>query len=93
MVNEILVGQLVRSTAGRDIGKFYLIFDVLDQAFVRVIDGDKKSLNNPKKKNVRHLEFFPEKAEVIADKLDKGLAVSEEEIMDAVKTLGFSHKE
>ena len=86
-MEEVQVGQLVRSLAGRDRGRFYLIYDVLDEAFVRVIDGEKKRLNNPKKKNVKHLRFYSQTAVGIAEKLRTGQTVTEEEIMDSVKKL------
>ncbi len=89
---EVQVGQLVRSIAGRDAGKIYFIFDVLDEAFVRVIDGEKRKLTNPKKKNIKHLEFFPAKADAVAEKLRRGEAVTEEEISEAIKNLGLGHK-
>ena len=92
-MEEIRVGQLVRSAAGRDEGKLYLIYDVLDKAFVRVIDGEKKKRTNPKRKNMKHLRFFPEVAEAIADKLNRGENVAEEEVAEAIKTLGLSHRE
>ncbi|MDT3699490.1 MAG: KOW domain-containing RNA-binding protein [Thermincola sp.] len=90
---DIKVGQLVRSAAGRDEGKYYLVYDVLDKAFVRVMDGEKKKLTNPKKKNMKHLAFFPEVAESIADKLNRGEKVTEEEVAEATKTLGLSHRD
>jgi len=92
-MEEIRVGQLVRSAAGRDTGKLYLIYDVLDKAFVRVIDGEKKKLTNPKKKNMKHLSFFPEVVESIADKLNLGENVTDEEVAEVIKTLGLSHRE
>lgn len=93
MMDEVQVGQLVKSAAGRDKGTFYLIYDVLDKAFVRVIDGDKKKINNPKKKNVKHLRFFPETAKDVADKLCRGNPVTAEEIKDAINLLGLSHRD
>ena len=87
------IGQLVRSSAGRDKGSFYLIYDLLDEAFVRVIDGEKKKLTNPKKKNMKHLSFFPEVVESIADKLNLGENVTDEEVAEVIKTLGLSHRE
>ncbi len=88
----VQVGQLVRSAAGRDKGKFYLIFDVLDEAFVRVIDGEKKQVTNPKRKNVKHLGIFPERAEEIAGKLSRGESVPGDEVAGAIRILGLSHK-
>ncbi|MHB9095545.1 MAG: RNA-binding protein [Eubacteriales bacterium] len=93
MKEEVQVGQLVKSAAGRDKGKFYLIYDVLDKAFVRVIDGDKKKLTNPKKKNIKHLKFFPVQADAVAGKLRKGEPIIIEEISEAIHALGLSHKD
>jgi len=92
-MEEVQVGQLVRSLAGRDQGRFYLIYDVLDEAFVRVIDGEKKRLKNPKKKNVKHLSFYSQMAVGIAEKLRTGQTVTEEEIVESVKSLGLSHED
>lgn len=88
MIGDIKVGQLVRSRAGRDKGKYYLIYDMVDEAFVRVIDGEKKRLTNPKRKNIKHLEFLPIIAEDLALKILSGEKVSEEEVLKAVKSLG-----
>jgi len=93
MTDGVQVGQIVRSAAGRDKGKIYLVYDVLDEAFVRVIDGDKKKFSNPKRKNVKHLEFLPHKADNIADKIRGGRTIREEEIMETIKSLGLSHKD
>lgn len=90
-MEEIRVGQLVRSAAGRDTGKLYLIYDVLDKAFVRVIDGEKKKLINPKRKNIKHLDIFPVRADSVAEKLIRGEPVTEKEISETIKTLGLSH--
>lgn len=90
-MDNVQVGQLVRSSAGRDKGKVYLIYDLLDEAFVRVIDGEKKKLTNPKRKNIKHLDIFPVKADIVAEKLIRGEPVTEKEISETIKTLGLSH--
>ncbi len=92
MIKEVQVGQLVRSVAGRDKEKFYLIFEVFNGAFVRVVDGEKRTLTNPKRKNIKHIELFPVKAGIIAEKLHRGEVVTEEEIKETVKFLGLSYK-
>ncbi len=86
------VGQLVKSTTGRDKGKLYLVSEVLNDIFVQVIDGEKRRLTNPKKKNVRHLELLPVKADFIAEKLRRGKTVKEEEVIGTIKLLGLSDK-
>lgn len=88
LTENVQLGQFVRSVAGRDKGKYYLIYDVLNEAFVRIIDGEKKRINNPKKKNIKHLEFFPQKADDIAEMIRKGETVSEQEVLRIIKSLG-----
>lgn len=51
-------GQLVRSRAGRDRGKHYVVLKVLDDRYVLLVDGKKRPLENPKKKNVVHLQRY-----------------------------------
>lgn len=55
---NVQVGQLVSSKAGRDKERFYLIWKLLDDAFVEVVDGDLRGSQNPKKKNIKHLQTY-----------------------------------
>ncbi len=52
------IGQLVRSRAGRDKGKLFLILDVLDDEYVLVVDGKIRKIDRPKKKKLKHLVFY-----------------------------------
>lgn len=52
------IGQLVRSRAGRDKGKLFLILDVLDDEYVLVVDGKVRKIDRPKKKKLKHLVFY-----------------------------------
>lgn len=89
----VTVGQLVRSMVGRDKGKYYLIFEVLDEAFVRVIDGEKRKTKNPKRKNLKHLEILPVIADSIAEKIRGRERFKDEVITETIKQLGLSHKD
>jgi ribosomal protein L14E/L6E/L27E len=55
---DLKIGQLVKSKAGRDKRRVFLICRVLDDQFVLVCDGDLRKLNNPKKKKVKHLMVY-----------------------------------
>lgn len=52
---EDLKGRLAVSVKGRDKGKTYVVVDIIDEFFVKVSDGTKKSLTNPKRKHHKHL--------------------------------------
>ena len=53
------VGQLVRSKAGRDAGRFFLVVGVKNSREVVIADGTLRKVARPKLKNVRHLEIYP----------------------------------
>lgn len=53
--NLPVVGQLVRSIAGRDHGKFYLVYRVEGNR-VLLVDGRSRLTGNPKVKNPCHLQ-------------------------------------
>lgn len=51
----IKVGQIVKSIAGRDVGKNFLVFKVIDKEYLYLVDGSLRKLDNPKKKKIKHL--------------------------------------
>lgn len=53
---DLLVGQLCSSKQGRDKNKLYIIYEIVDEDYVLVVDGNKKTIENPKKKNIKHLQ-------------------------------------
>ena len=48
-------GDVVRSLAGRDRGRAFVILKILDADYVLIADGRLRTLNRPKKKKRRHL--------------------------------------
>jgi ribosomal protein L14E/L6E/L27E len=63
------VGKIVCSKAGRDKGKFFIILSVLDDKYVYICDGSLRTVEKPKKKKVKHLNFTNSVAEEIRDLL------------------------
>ena len=49
------VGRVVRSTAGRDAGRLFLVIGVAGEEHLLIADGDLRKLEKPKKKKLRHL--------------------------------------
>ena len=54
-INDVRVGQIVRSKAGRDKGKYFVIIDKVS-SFIYLVDGDIRKVESPKKKNVKHVQ-------------------------------------
>lgn len=80
-------GRLVSSKAGRDRGRYYLIYEVLSDRLVRVVDGVRRRIENPKEKNIKHLQFHPALAIAVAEKLGRGERVTDAEIRQALERL------
>ncbi len=71
-------GQVVKSKAGRDKSRVFVIVDIIDDSFVLVVDGDLRKLSSPKKKKVKHLVIYNTVLEEFANMLK-----SNEKINDA----------
>ena len=54
---EIKLGSIVKSIAGKEKDKFFLIIEI-DENYVMIADGKRRPLENPKKKKIKHLEFI-----------------------------------
>lgn len=55
--DKLREGQLVISKAGRDKGRFFLIYKVEDEQRVYMVDGRLRTIDRPKLKKVKHLVF------------------------------------
>ena len=64
-MTELKPGQLVRSLAGRDKGKHYLVLEKLDNKYVLLVDGRSRLVDRPKKKNIAHLQRYERRAEPV----------------------------
>lgn len=53
---DIVKGVVVKAVAGRDSGRYFVVLKNED-GFVWISDGKTRKLDNPKKKNIKHLIF------------------------------------
>lgn len=72
MNSEAVLGRVVFSKTGRDSGKAFIIIRVVNDRYVIVCDGDLRKIENPKMKNVKHLQFTNMVIPEVIDYLDKG---------------------
>ena len=79
-MNDITVGQVVRSLAGRDKGQYMVVIEVVDDQFICIANGKLRKVNNPKKKKVKHLAKTNHIATEIRDKILDGKKISNAEI-------------
>ncbi|WP_459906993.1 KOW domain-containing RNA-binding protein [Desulfotomaculum defluvii] len=81
LIEEVRPGQLVSSTQGRDVGRYYLVVNVLGNSFVTVTDGEYRGIEKPKRKNIKHLKFYQLYSEVIGTKLAAQIKITNADIM------------
>lgn len=58
---ESLIGRIAQSVSGRDKGTVYVITGQQDRISVLVCDGNKRTVKQPKRKNIRHLLISDER--------------------------------
>ncbi len=65
------LGQIVKILRGRDAGQYAIIINIVDQRFVKIADGDKRKFDQPKMKNVIHLQPIEEISSEIVTSLQE----------------------
>lgn len=50
------LGQFCISKQGRDKDKIYIVYEIVDEDYVLLINGNDRKIENPKKKNRKHLQ-------------------------------------
>jgi len=69
LTTDLRIGQIVKSKAGRDKDRVFVINQILDEQYVLVCDGDLRKLSSPKKKKVKHLVIYNTVLTEFAEKL------------------------
>ncbi|MEG6523400.1 KOW domain-containing RNA-binding protein [Desulfotomaculum sp. 1211_IL3151] len=87
LVEEVRPGQLVSSTQGRDVERYYLVVSTSGNSFVNVTDGEYRGIEKPKRKNLKHLKIYQMYSEVIATKLAAQVKLTNAEIMSELAIL------
>lgn len=90
LIQNLEIGQLVYSKAGRDKGHYYLIY-ALDDALDRVylVDGRKRNADNPKVKNPLHLQKTNIVAEQFKEKVLNKSVITNKDINEFFNSLEF----
>lgn len=86
-MQDISLGQLVESTAGRDKSNKFVVLCIIDDQYVYISDGDMRKVENPKKKKLKHLKKLNQISEGIKDKLESKQKVSNSEIRKFIKSI------
>ncbi|MCI3926355.1 KOW domain-containing RNA-binding protein [Paenibacillus sp. TRM 82003] len=91
---EPVLGAVARTLRGRDQEKYAVIVGIVDSRSVLIADGDKRKFDQPKKKNVLHLEITDYVSSEVADSLLETGRVTNGKLRFALlKFLEWSHAE
>jgi ribosomal protein L14E/L6E/L27E len=69
LTTNLKIGQIVKSKAGRDKDRIFIILEAIDVNHVLVCDGELRKLSSPKKKKIKHLVIYNTVLTEFADKL------------------------
>lgn len=85
---ECAVGRIVRSNAGRDRGKLFLIVGVEDENHLLLADGRLRPLERPKKKKLRHVSVLPGGSDSLRETLLEGGSALNAELRRIISEYG-----
>lgn len=77
-------GMIVTSKAGHDKEELFVIIKIEDE-YVYLVDGKYKTLQSPKKKNIKHIQRINYINEELVSKLNGTNKVIDEDIKRAIK--------
>ncbi|MHB1394259.1 MAG: RNA-binding protein [Clostridia bacterium] len=86
-MQDISIGQIVISTAGRDKDDKFVVLCIIDDQYVYISDGGIRKLEKPKKKKIKHLKKLNYVAEELKDKLESKKKLSNSEIRKLLKSI------
>ena len=90
---KLQIGQVVYSCAGRDAGRYYVVYQILNEQYVSLVDGVHRLLERPKKKKIRHIEAKMECFSSLAEKLNSGQQIFDAEIRNFLQAAGYKDKQ
>ena len=77
---KIEKGRVVRSKAGRDEGKYFVVIALDGDEFALVADGQRRGIEKPKRKRLKHLFVTEETISGLQSRLEAGEAVENHEL-------------
>lgn len=89
MDTNMEIGRVVKATAGRDMGKLFMVVGRLDDNYVLIANGTTRSIDKPKKKKIKHLAPQPEVLRELSEKIGNGQRVFDAEIRKSLDMLGY----
>ena len=77
---DIVVGRLVKSKSGRDMMRLFLVYEVVDDEHVLLVDGKVRRLEKPKLKKIKHLIVYHTIVEDFQKKVEENSKLTNSQI-------------
>ncbi len=77
---DIRKADAVVSQAGRDKGRLFYVFEMIDEQFAFIADGKLRHIDKPKKKKLKHLAFYSDKQSVVLEKILSGEKITDAQL-------------
>ncbi len=82
---DIIIGQVVKSKAGRDKGRIFLVLDIIDAQYVSIVDGISRKLDNPKRKKIKHLSIYNTILDDFIEKVEDNMMINDAYIRELLE--------
>jgi len=80
---EIAKSNIVRSTAGRDSGKLFVVLETQGE-YLLLADGRTRRVERPKRKKRRHVLFVAADRNRLTDKINSNMKITNSELRRAL---------
>jgi ribosomal protein L14E/L6E/L27E len=81
---DTIIGRYVWSKSGRDKDHLFIIIDIIDDGNVLVADGNLRRVDNPKKKNLKHLKITNQVSEEVSETVLAKKKLNDSDLQKAV---------
>lgn len=89
-----VLGQVAKVLRGREQDQYAIVVRLEDSRFVWIADGDKRKFDQPKKKNILHLQLLNYSSSEVADSLNETGRVTNGKLRYALnKFVEFQHSD
>ena len=92
MPHEIKPGCIIKSRAGRDKGKYFMVYSFDGGEYVYLVDGVLRKLAAPKKKKVKHIDHTGQVLETLGQKIQQEMKIFDAEVRRALEEAGFANR-
>lgn len=89
---DIAKSNIVKSTAGRDAGKFFFVLETQGD-FLLLADGKTRRVENPKRKRLKHVTLVGESHSLVAEKIRSGEKITNSELRKAITAISGGNQD